>query len=78
LALVIPEVAQPRPIRLQPGEIFVRGIVLHRDHHRCWVGESSQIVHVAMGVVAGDSIPEPQNVSNAQGLTECLLQQLPG
>src|SRR5439155_6231130 len=58
---------------LQPGKVVTQGrvvdigrIVFHRAHHRSWVHETSQVVHVAVGVVTDDALAEPQNLGHAQ------------
>ncbi len=63
---------QQRVIFLQCAVVCVFRIILHDGHDRRRVHEAREIVHVAVGVVAGDSVFQPKNIRHAEIFAEDL------
>ena len=58
--------------------IFVLRVPLPAQHHRAGSREAAQVVHVAVRVVPGDPLPQPDHVRDAEERAKDLLHPLPG
>ena len=58
--------------------IFVLRVPLPAQHHGAGSREAAQIVHVAVRVVPGDPLPEPDHVRDSEKRAKDLLHPLPG
>jgi len=61
---------KPFAIFLEDRVIGVAGIVLAAQHHGFGVDEAAKVIHMAVRIVAGNALPEPQNVPHAEVLAQ--------
>ena len=57
--------------------VGVLGVVFHYADHGVGIDEPGQVVHVTVGVVARDAVPQPKNVPNAKIFPQGALDLLP-
>src|SRR2546422_115337 len=73
-AVLEPHPLEPLAILPQRPVVRVAGIRLAAQHHGSRIDEAAQVVHMAVGIVAGDPPPEPQHVRHAEVFAQRALQ----
>src|SRR5947208_4505965 len=73
-AVLEPHPLEPLAILPQRPVVRVAGIRLAAQHHGSRIDEAAQVVHMAVGIVAGDPPPEPQQVRHAEVVAQRALQ----
>ena len=70
-------VLEALPVLLQRPMVGVAGIGGAAGHQRAGPDEAADVVHVAVGVVAGDAAAQPDHVRGAQDVPQDLLVLAP-
>jgi len=65
-ALSIAHRAQPLKVVGEHAIVFVARVFFDRGYHRRGSDETREVIDVAVGVVAGNPLREPQDVADAQ------------
>ncbi len=64
---------KPREIFLERLEVFVVAIFFDDGDDLSLRNKTREIVDVSVGIVAGDSVAEPKNLSDAQKIAKSLF-----
>ena len=57
---------------MKGGIVGILWVVFQNGYDRCGIHEPREVVHMAVGVVTGDSILQPENIGHAEIFAEDL------
>src|SRR3972149_473849 len=70
VAILVPRALQPLIILLETAIVFISRIRFEDADYRVWVDKSGDVVDMAIRVVTGDTLAQPNNTSDAKRLLE--------
>ncbi len=76
-AILEPQALEPLAVLLEGGVVLVGAVLLAAENDGAGAGESRDVVHVSVRVVAGDAPVQPEDIAGAQKIAEDLFVVAP-